>query len=147
MTAHSDAIDWMAVGTASSVSALVLRFAVVQNGLHEQMSSASDDAWFLVDDAGRLIDCGSPHAAPLLGAPITQVVGGLAAGELGGAWYQVMRGRSQTVRPWNGGRARVATRVIEMHPLRDLLNDGIPVIGALVRVVDHQADAQSSLVA
>jgi hypothetical protein len=140
MDTTTSSIDWINAGTTSSVDALVLRFSVVLNGLYEHVGSAGG-SWFLVDVAGRIVDCGADGAAPLLGAPVTRLAGGLAAAEIESAWHQVLNGRTQTVWPWHGGRAKAAVRSIELHPLRDTLSDARPIIGALVVMVDATSSA------
>lgn len=140
MDETTSSVDWINAGTTTSVDALVLRFSVVLNGLYEHVGNAGS-SWFLVDITGRLVDCGADSAAPLLGAPVTRLVGGLAAAEIELAWAQVLNGRSQTIWPWRGGRATAAARSIELHPLRDTLSDARPIIGALAVMVDAESGA------
>lgn len=147
MTAtRTSAIDWMSAGTTSTVEALVLRFAAVVNGLHEHVASPST-TWFLLDAEGRVVDCGAPSASSLLGAPVSHLLGGIAAHELGSAWMQVLMGRAQTVWPWRGGRAKATMRSIELHPLRDVMGERTVVIGALVVMVDENASAGHTSIA
>lgn len=138
MATATTTVDWMNVGTTSTVDALVLRFAAVLNGLDREVGSA-DTTWFLVNADGQLVDCGAADAVPLLGSPVTRLLGGLVDRELEAAWHQVLLGRAQTVWPWRGGRARATMRSIELHPLRDLMGDPPSVIGALVVIVDVDA--------
>lgn len=146
MNPLSTATDWIAAGTTASVDSLVLRFAVVMNGLHDEVNM-SGGSWFIADVGGRVIDCGTPTGAPVLGASVTQLCGGLAADELSAAWKQVLMGRAQTVWPWHGGRARATMRSIELHPLRDILGDEPVVIGALVVMVDAPLGVPASRIA
>lgn len=140
ITDHS-ALTWVTAGSTTTVDALVLRFGVVLNGLFDRVLHEGCD-WFLVDHTGHLIDCASEAAGAtsLLGAPLGQLVGGgVAAGPIDEAWSRVLVGRAQVVWPWQGGRARAAIRSIELHPIRDVLSDDAPVVGALVVIVDAQS--------
>ncbi len=138
MTNTSSPLNWIEAGTTTSIEALVLRFAAILNGTFEHIGSACT-SWLLVDHSGRVVDCGARETAALIGAPVMRLAGGVAAGDLESAWNQVLMGRSQTVWPWRGGRAQAVTRSIELHPLRDVLSEVRPVIGALVVLVDSEA--------
>lgn len=135
--AHDTAVSWVASGTTTSVDALVLRFGAVLNGLFDRVVEDGND-WLLVDHSGHVIDCSANDggATALLGSPITNIAGGVAAESFATAWSQVLMGRAQAVWPWQGGRARAAMRSIEIHPIRDTLSDGSPVVGALAVIVD-----------
>lgn len=149
MTISNDtALTWVTAGSTTSVDALVLRFGAVLNGLFDRVLNDGCD-WFLVDYSGNLIDCSAEAvgATGLLGAPLRQLVGGVAAESIDDAWNQVLVGRAQTVWPWQGGRAKVAMRSIELHPIRDVLTDEAPVIGALVVIVDAQSRVSTLSVA
>lgn len=120
-----------------SIDTLELRFGAVFTGLFDRVVDEDSD-WFLVDHAGHLVD-GSAHAvnaSSLLGSTVTNIAGLVAHDMLVAAWSQVLLGRAQAVWPWRGGRARAAMRSIELHPIRDTLSDGSPVIGALAVIVD-----------
>ena len=140
-TDHS-ALTWVTAGSTTTVDALVLRFGAVLNGLFDRVLHDGCD-WFLVDHSGHLIDCSaaSAGAAGLLGAPLRLIVGGVAADSIDDAWNHVLVGRAQTVWPWQGGRAKAAMRSIELHPIRDVLTEDEPVIGALVVIVDAHSRA------
>ena len=144
MAGNGSAPNWTNAGTTNSVDAVVLRFAAVLNGLFE---SAVDDGndWFLVDRSGHLIDCSAETigASSLLGSPVTKIAGGVAADSLASAWSQVLLGRAQAVWPWQGGRAKATTRSIELHPIRDVLTEDSPVVGALLVIVDSQLVEQA----
>lgn len=139
-TTDHNALTWVTAGSTTTVDALVLRFGAVLNGLFDRVLHEGCD-WFLVDQSGHLIDCSAEAvgATGLLGAPLGQLVGGVAAESMDEAWNQVLVGRAQTVWPWHGGRAKAAMRSIELHPIRDVMSDAAPVIGALVVIVDAQS--------
>jgi hypothetical protein len=145
MTAqHRTSLDWAEAGQAASIDALVLRFGAVLNGLHERVVDG-DCEWFIVDHTARLVDCSSDSSAATnaLGTPLSNLAGGVLASVVDEAWRQVLVGRVQVIWPWEGGRARAALRSIELHPIRDILADDAPVVGALVVVVDHQSATQA----
>jgi len=138
MAEHADhAPSWLDAGRSATVDAMVLRFGATLNGLQDLVLDGQSD-WFLVDQSGRLIDCSAKAdgAASLLGAPITQIAGGVAAETFAHAWSQVLLGRAQAVWPWSGGRAKASLRSIELHPIRDVLSAESPIVGALVVIVD-----------
>ncbi|MBX9472897.1 hypothetical protein [Microcella sp.] len=144
ITANTTALDWVSAGNSTSVDALVLRFGAVLNGLLERVLDNGSD-WFLVDRSGRLIDCRADDlgASGLIGAPLAKIAGGAAAESIEQAWRHVLNGRAQAVWPWQGGRARVAMRSIELHPIRDVLTDEDFIVGALVVIVDADARGES----
>ena len=139
-SSHDSALTWVTAGSTTTVDALVLRFGAVLNGLFERALHEGCD-WFLVDQSGHMIDCSaeSTGATGLLGSPLRQLVGGVATESIDDAWNQVLNGRAQTVWPWRGGRAKAAMRSIELHPIRDVLSEHAPVVGALVVIVDAES--------
>jgi hypothetical protein len=143
-TSHDSALAWITAGTTATVDALVLRFGAVLNGLFTEVLDEGGE-WFLIDLSGHLVDCtvDSDGATALLGSHLTRIAGPDAKGPLSEAWVQVLNGRAQTVWPWHGGRARAAMRSIELHPIRDVLTDDAPVVGALMVFVDSQTQSSS----
>ncbi len=138
MSSTNSSLNWIDAGTNASVDALVLRYAAVLDGSFQHIGAVGD-CWLLVDLSGRVVDCGASADVPLLGAPVTRLAGGVAVSDLESAWSQILMGRSQTVWPWRGETTKAATRSIELHPLRDVLSDVRPVIGALIVLVDSEA--------
>jgi hypothetical protein len=140
-TTRVSAANWVAAGNTMTADALELRFGAVLNGLFDRVVDEGG-AWFLVDNAGRVVDCASDaHGAEaLLGTHVTRIAGLEAAAVVNEAWLQVHNGRAHVVWPWHGGRAQATMRSVELHPIRDVLGDDALVVGALVVFVDAPGD-------